>query len=501
VPNAIVGQVESHIELHGEQHRVGLPTIRSLRPKNLQYADALAVLSRATTKAEEDAARDQLATVSRPGLFRPLLFGTNRKADGFLLLREEATRRYFVWLNLVPSSSRFARFTAAESREKSCRRVRGLTDLRTGEVVSFQSKTGCLFPVEFGRDFQLDEFICKGSPLAAKLTKSEDRYEVHVSFEYEVPKVETTSFLGVDRGIYNLASLAVVDPEGRVIERKNVDGRELRYVQKLLERRQRKDQRAGRPFRGRAKLHAADEAVHKAANEIVAAAVRHRSQTIMENLAPLASRGKKRARSSFNRVLNRSQYQKLRKVLDYKLKLAGLPPPREVHPGHTSRACPMCGHIAGENRLKIAAADGFKVDSFRCVACKFEDDADLNAARNIALKQLWRSSLSPALKTKLFQEVPESKNFTAFLRTRAELRGERPCDRKVGSSGGAGLDGHEDGEVPPGGGVADTVRPLSLTPGRTPRQEKIASAKPPTDSSSSEILPRPETKQGEFPDG
>lgn len=501
VPNSIVGQVESHIELHGEQQSVGLPTVRSLRPKPILLKEALASLSRATTKPEEDAARDRLASASRPGEFRPMLFATNRKSDGFLLLRDETAGRYFVWLNLVPSCSRFTRLTETEKRERSCRHVRELTDLRTGEIVSFRSKTGCLFPVAFGRDFQLDEFVAKGSPLSAKLTKKGDCYEVHVSFEYVSPRIETTSFLGIDRGIYNLASLAVVDGNGRVLERKNVDGRELRYVQKALERRQRRLQRRGRLFKGRAKLHAADEAVHKAANEIVTAALRNRSQIVMENLAPLASRGKKRGRSNFNRVLNRSQYQKLQKVLDYKLKVVGLPPPREVHPGYTSQACPICGRIDGDNRAKIADGDGFKMDVFRCVACEFTDDADLNAARNIALKHFWRNSLSPALKTKPFKEVPENKNFTAFLRNRATLRGERPCDRKIGSSGGAGLDGHEDGEVPPGGGVPDTVRPLSLTPDRTPRQEKISSAKQPTESSSSGILPPPEAMNREIPDG
>ena len=61
-----------------------------------------------------------------------------------------------------------------------------------------------------------------------------------------------------------------------------------------------------------------------------------KSQVIIENLAPLSSRRGKRKRSNFNRVLNRSQHQKIQKVLEYKMAVAGLPKAKEVPPGYTS---------------------------------------------------------------------------------------------------------------------------------------------------------------------
>jgi Putative transposase DNA-binding domain len=188
----------------------------------------------------------------------------------------------------------------------------------------------------------------------------------------------------------------------------------------------------------------------------------------MENLSAITSRRSKRGRSNFNRILNRSQYTKLQKILGYKLAVAGLSHPREVHPGYTSQACPACGNISKENRPKLAVADGFKVHEFKCVACGFVDDADLNAARNIALKRMWRDGLSPALRSTLFKEVPEQRSFTTFLRVYAERRGERAYDRKVGSFGRAGLDAqYEDGEVAPsdaGDGIAVEPRSGSNTP-------------------------------------
>lgn len=48
-----------------------------------------------------------------------------------------------------------------------------------------------------------------------------------------------------------------------------------------------------------------------------------------------------------------------------------------VDPQHTSERCSQCGHVAAESRKNQARV-------FRCVACGFKLDADLNAARNIA---------------------------------------------------------------------------------------------------------------------
>ena len=412
------------------------------------------------------------------------------------MLRREEDQRFFLYLNLIPVTSRFARLTAAEQRDQSCRRIQNLTNLRTGEIASFDSRTGCLFPIEFGQDYQSAEFLQRGSPLSAKLLKRDGRYTVHVTFEFQTKRVEPQTTLGVDRGIYNLASLAVISGNGVIVERKNVDGMQLRFVQRTLERRQRHLQRRGKPFTGRTKAHAADEAVHAAANEVVALAVEHRAQVVMENLSPMTSRRGKRGKSNFNRVLNRSQYQKLQKVLSYKLAIAGLSPAREVHPGYTSQACPACGHISKENRAKLPHADGFRTHEFKCVACEFADDADLNASRNIALKRLWRDSLSPALRSTTFKEMPKSKNFSTFLKFHAERRGERAYDRKVGSFGRAGLDAqYEDGEVAPSGNAVEPRSGPNTPAGKN--SPTMQSAVSPSDGNPLSPL----TKTKGFPDG
>ena len=460
IPGDLIGQVESHIALHDEQESVGLPTVQHITGIEDKYAQRLEACAGALTLEEETRSRDELLRISKAGKFRPLLYATSRVKDGFLFLRDDETSKYFIWLNLVPKASRFAKLTKQEEMPGSSRSVHGLVDMKTGEVVSFKSKTGCLFPVEFSREYQDQEFIQAAKPLTAKLLKRGDDFEVHITFEFETEAIVPETFLGVDRGIYNLASLAVVTKNGSIIERENIDGRDLRFVQKKFERLQRYKQKRGKPFTGRNRLHVADEAVHRTANAIVATAKAHRSQIIMENLCPMTSRGKKRKKSNFNRVLNRSQYQKLEKVLAYKMKIAGLPKVKSVHPGYTSQACPICGHISRDNREKVPSGDGFKMDVFRCFKCNHTDDSDLNAARNIALKRLWREGLSPALKTKTFGEVPEKKSFPEFLKVHAERREESACDlRQVGTFGRSGLDEqYEDGEVSPN---VNVVRPRS----------------------------------------
>src|SRR5262245_66370060 len=109
--------------------------------------------------------------VSRAGQLRPLLYSGNRAHDGFLLLRRETDNRYFIYLNLVPETSCFCRLTKVEQRAPSCRRIQNLINMRTGEVVSFTSGTGCLFPIEFGCEYQDTAFMRCGAPLSAQLWK------------------------------------------------------------------------------------------------------------------------------------------------------------------------------------------------------------------------------------------------------------------------------------------------------------------------------------------
>jgi putative transposase len=81
-----------------------------------------------------------------------------------------------------------------------------------------------------------------------------------------------------------------------------------------------------------------------------------------------------RAKSGLNKAILDQGWHEFRRQLDYKLAWNGgqlvAVPPR-----NTSRTCPCCDHVAKENRLSQAR--------FECVACGFEENADLVVAINV----------------------------------------------------------------------------------------------------------------------
>jgi putative transposase len=81
-----------------------------------------------------------------------------------------------------------------------------------------------------------------------------------------------------------------------------------------------------------------------------------------------------RAKSGLNKSILDQGWFEFRRQLDYKLAWNG---GRliVVPPHNTSRTCPCCGHVSADNRPTQAR--------FACVACGFEDNADVVGAINI----------------------------------------------------------------------------------------------------------------------
>ena len=75
------------------------------------------------------------------------------------------------------------------------------------------------------------------------------------------------------------------------------------------------------------------------------------------------------AKAALNRLILASQWGRIQTRLQAKTTVT------LIDPRNTSRRCSLCGHVARENRESQA--------DFRCVECGYEDNADLNAAKNI----------------------------------------------------------------------------------------------------------------------
>ena len=83
---------------------------------------------------------------------------------------------------------------------------------------------------------------------------------------------------------------------------------------------------------------------------------------------------KVKQKSGLNKAILDQGWAEFRRQLEYKMLWAGglfL----AVPPQNTSRTCPCCGHISGDNRKSQAA--------FACIECGFEENADLVGAINV----------------------------------------------------------------------------------------------------------------------
>ena len=225
----IQGQINGYIELRKSQEGARMPMVSRLNAEAAGYEAALEELaSLGSDLARENTLRDELARLARSPHLRPISYYGNTRGF-YLFLWKETTDRYYVWLNLHPRTSRYAQAVKVEN----------LVDMRTGEVIHFTSTTGAVFPLELGMSFHEMNFIKKGRPQSAKLVYLQERngracddFELHATFEWIIPEQKPQRWLGVDRGVYNLAAYAVTDDDGLLITSGRISGRELRHLQR-----------------------------------------------------------------------------------------------------------------------------------------------------------------------------------------------------------------------------------------------------------------------------
>ena len=84
------------------------------------------------------------------------------------------------------------------------------------------------------------------------------------------------------------------------------------------------------------------------------------------------------AKSGLNRSILEQGWGYIAQMLEYKAGRAGIPFVK-VEPAYTSQTCPVCGVIDAASRQKRR---------FACVACDYENDADINGAINVLSRAL-----------------------------------------------------------------------------------------------------------------
>ncbi|SFR25162.1 transposase, IS605 OrfB family, central region [Lentzea waywayandensis] len=182
--------------------------------------------------------------------------------------------------------------------------------------------------------------------------------------------IEPTDWIGVDRGIVNLATTSDGD---------NHSGRRLgRYrrwhTRKRAELQARRTCSAARRLKRRARKEArhARHVNHRIAGEIVAVAQRTGRGVALEELGGIrdrvtVARHQRATHSSW-------PFHQLGDFITYKARRAGVPV-LVVDARYTSQTCPRCGHVSRSNRSTR--------DHFRCCRCGLAGPADVVAAVNV----------------------------------------------------------------------------------------------------------------------
>jgi putative transposase len=192
----------------------------------------------------------------------------------------------------------------------------------------------------------------------------------------EVPEpepFEPSGWIGVDRGIVNLATTCDGD---------NYQGRALARYRRWQARKRAELQAKGtRSAIRRAKRRAKREARyasytnHKIAKTVVADAQRTGRGIALEDLQGIRERARLRRHQ---RATHSSwPFHQLGSYIEYKARRAGVPF-LTVDPAYTSQMCPVpwCGHTSRANRPRRG--------DFRCRRCGFAGPADVVAGMNVA---------------------------------------------------------------------------------------------------------------------
>ena len=178
---------------------------------------------------------------------------------------------------------------------------------------------------------------------------------------------------GIDLGLANLAVLAGPGVakffDGKPL--RYARGRYFRYRQALQVKR-----KVGmiKRSKGKEARWAANEN-HRVTREIVDLVAKAGGVLHVERLTGIRERCKGTAK--VNRMIASWPFAQFGEFLRYKAAMAGVPVIEE-DPRHTSQRCSKCGHTERGNRATR--------DRFKCKACGYELNADLNAAINLAAK-------------------------------------------------------------------------------------------------------------------
>lgn len=267
-------------------------------------------------------------------------------------------------------------------------------------------KKGMSSGIRFPQGFKLDEanrriFLPKigwvgyrasrsitGTPKNVTVSLKAGKWYISIQTEQEVadPIHSSTASIGIDVGVARFAALS----DGSILQGPNPytkARKRLARLQRVGLRNKKLRSRNRRKAEAKvAKLHnritnIRQDFLHKASTTICKNHGIVYLEDLKVNNMSRSAKGTKdkpgknvKAKSGLNRSILDQGWGEFRRMLEYKMAWRG-GQVISVPAAYTSLKCSACGHIAKENRKNQA--------DFQCVACGHQENADVNAAKNI----------------------------------------------------------------------------------------------------------------------
>lgn len=188
----------------------------------------------------------------------------------------------------------------------------------------------------------------------------------------EDPTLEVKEFVGVDLGIVNIAT----DSTGETFSGEAVDRNRKRRQTARKQYQRRGTKNAKRRLK---KMSGRQRRFQTYTNHIISKRIVGKAKALgvgiaMEDLTFIRTRVEPTVGRKFRRRFGNWGFSQLRKFVEYKARLAGVPVVT-VDPRYSSQTCNVCGHCERANRKSQS--------EFACKHCGHSTNADENASRNI----------------------------------------------------------------------------------------------------------------------
>jgi IS605 OrfB family transposase len=252
-------------------------------------------------------------------------------------------------------------------------RIIGFKGLEKVSLTTLEGRV--IVPLLVGAYGKLDQRRIRGQ--ADLLYIKNEFYLCLVVEQPEEPPLTPEGYLGVDLGIVKLATTSDgVSYSGDEVEKVRVHYMGLKGVLQRVGTESAK--RHLRKLSGR-EARFKKQTNHVISKDLVFVAKGTKRGLALEELKGIRSQTTVRRRQRERH--GKWAFNQLRAYIEYKAKVAGVPV-LMVDPRNTSRRCSVCGHTEKLNRVSQS--------EFKCRRCGYEENADLNAAKNIQ----WRAEVN-----------------------------------------------------------------------------------------------------------